>query len=189
MTIRTPRFFDRTQDSSTTSDRPKRSGVRSGLLAVVGALCIGAFTLGATQAAEAAVYRYNVLNVTSSSNFIGGVIASCTITTGGGTCVITKGKTATRNIELSVGASRADVSAGLKISATSSVTTTVGCTSPALKSGQTWRAHAVGTQYRYNLQKQEAYKPRVGPTYWKTVETSGKLTAFNPSPSAISCGL
>lgn len=33
------------------------------------------------------------------------------------------------------------------------------------------------------------FHPKVGKMYWKTVGTSGYLTAFNPYASAISCGL
>jgi hypothetical protein len=137
----------------------------------------------------AAVYRYNVLNVMTKSNAVGGVIANCKITTSGGVCTITRGKTATRTIEVSLGATRVEVSAGLKISAASSVTTTVGCTSPALESGKIWKARALGTEYRYTLQKQESHRPRVGRVIWTTVETSANHKAFNPSSAGISCGL
>jgi hypothetical protein len=146
--------------------------------------------MGATQAADAATYRYNVINKTSQSNYTGAAFASCKITSTGGTCTITTGKTVTRTIGVSLGASRSDVSVGLNISSAGSVTTTVACASPALKAGQVWKARALGTRFTYKVRKQEGIRPRIGGgVIWNTVGTSGTLTAFNPSRSAISCGL
>lgn len=146
--------------------------------------------MATTQAADAATYRYAVINKTSQSNYTGSVFASCKITSTGGTCTITTGKTVTRTIGISLGASRSDVSLGLNISSADSVTTTVACASPALKAGQTWKARALGTRYTYKVQKKEGIRPRVGGgVIWKIVGTSGTLTAYNPYRSAISCGL
>lgn len=126
----------------------------------------------------------------STANATGDVFATCKITSQGGTCTITTGKSVTRTIQLSLGASRSDVSAGLSISSATSETTSVACASPALSAGQTWKARAVGTRYAYDLKKQKGSTPRIGGTItWSTVETSGRLTAFNPSSTSISCGL
>lgn len=168
----------------------KRSVRERILLALVAVATVIVFTFVSTQAAEAAVYRYKVISKSSTADVTGPkVIASCKVTTTGGKCAISSGKTATRTIQLSLGASRGDVSAGLNISSATSVSTTVGCHSPALRAGQIWKARALGTKYSYRLQKQQAYKPRIGPTSWKTVGTSGFLTAYNPYRSGISCGL
>ena len=60
----------------------------------------------------------------------------------------------------------------------------------ALNAGQTWKARAVGTRYAYTLKKQKGSTPRIGGTVtWSTVETSGRLSAFNPSSTSIACGL
>lgn len=157
---------------------------------IIGVLCVAIFTIGNTQAASAASYRYVVINKSSQSNSTGSVFASCKITSNGGTCTITTGKSVTRTIQVSLGASRGDVSAGLNISSAESVTTTVACASPALKAGQTWKARALGTKYTYNVREEKRSQPRIGgPATWSTVQTSGKLTAFNPYSSSISCGL
>lgn len=49
--------------------------------------------------------------------------------------------------------------------------------------------NSLGTKYTYKLQKQQGSRPRIGgPVNWRTIATSGSLTAFNPYRSAISCG-
>lgn len=162
---------------------------RPAILLTIGVVCVGVFTMGATQAAEAAVYRYNVISKSSQSNVTGATFASCKITSAGGTCTITTGKTVARTIAVSLGASRGDVAVGLNISSATSVTTTTACASPALRAGQIWKARALGTKYTYKLQKQQGSRPRIGgPVNWRTIATSGSLTAFNPYRSAISCG-
>lgn len=168
----------------------RHSGRRRSLLFAIGVLCVGVFTMTTTQAADAASYRYNVINKTSQKNYTGAVFASCKITSTGGTCTITTGKTVTRTIGVTLGASRSEVSLGLNISSADSVTTTVACASPALKAGQVWKARAMGTRYTYKVQKQEGIRPRIGGgVIWNTIGTSGTLSAFDPSRSAISCGL
>lgn len=168
----------------------KRSVRERILLALVAVATVIVFTFVSTQAAEAAVYRYKVISKTSTSYVTGPkVIGSCKVTSTGGSCSISRGKTATRTIQVSLGASRSAVSAGLNISSAASVTTTVSCKSPALRAGQIWKARALGTSYKYRVQKQKAYKPRVGPTSWRTVGTSSTLKAYNPYRSGISCGL
>lgn len=95
----------------------------------------------------------------------------------------------TRTVQLSLGATRSFVSASLGFSSAEGVTTTVSCSSPALKAGQVWKARARGSSYTYKVKKLQAYKPRVGPTKWRTVSTSAALKAYNPYASDISCGL
>jgi len=181
-----------------------KSARQRGLLLAIGLLCVGVFTFGTTQSADAASYRYVVINKSAQSNTTGPVFASCQITSNVGTCTISTGKSITRTIQVSLGASRAEVSVGLSISSAESVTTTVACASPALSAGQTWRGRALGTRFTYKLQKQEGIHPRVGGgvtwvtpstprvgggVTWVTRDTSGQLSAFNPSSTSISCGL
>lgn len=175
--------------ASATRSRQRSSTRHKLALTAIAIVCAGALSLAHAQAANAAVYRYNIINKSSTANVTGAVFASCKITTTGGLCSISKGKSVTRTVQVSLGASRADVATGLSISSASSVTTTVGCSSPALRAGQVWKARALGTRHSYRVQKQESYRPRIGPTYWKTVGTSSVLTAYNPYSSGISCGL
>lgn len=162
---------------------------RSAIMAIAIVVGVVASTLSSAEPASAALFRYKVIEKSSTANVTGGVFASCKITTNGGACDIARGKSITRTIGISLGASRSVVSSGLSISAGNTVTTTVACQSPALKAGQTWHGRALGTRYNYKVQKQQSYKPRVGATQWKAVGTSSKLTAFDPKPNSISCGL
>lgn len=152
---------------------------------------MGVASLALAPAAEAAttLTRYNVIQVTKKYSATGGQFASCKITSTGGTCTITSGKLVARTVQASLGYTQSGVSAGLNISQATTVTTTVSCSSPALKAGQVWRARAVGTQYNYKIQQQRGTKPRIGGTTWTTVATSGALTAFDPYTQDISCGL
>jgi hypothetical protein len=63
-------------------------------------------------------------------------ISRCTVYTTGGTCSISKGKSATRTIQTSLGITRNAVASSLSISAASTVSLTASCNSPVLKSGQ-----------------------------------------------------
>ncbi|WP_270366021.1 hypothetical protein [Microbacterium algeriense] len=162
---------------------------RSTTATAIAFVCVTAFTLGVAQPASASVYRYNVISKSATLHVTGTIFASCKITTAGGSCGISKGKSFTRTVGTSLGATRADVAVGLSISSADSETTTVGCTSPKLRAGQIWHARALGTRFTYKVQKQQAYKPRVGPTRWKTVGTSSQLQAYDPSANGISCGL
>lgn len=142
-------------------------------------------------AAEAAttLTRHNVISVTKKYSVTGAQFSSCQITTNGGTCSISQGKQIARTVQLSLGATRAGVSAGLNVSQATTITSAVSCNSPALKAGQVWRGRSVGTQYTYKIQQQKGTKPRIGGTTWTTVATSGFLTALDPNAQDISCGL
>lgn len=156
----------------------------------VAALSLTIASVAMAPAAEAAsITRLNVVNITTKKNVTGAQFASCKITTKGGTCSISKGKSADRTVQVSLGASRDLVSAGLSISKSKTQTTSVGCDSPKLKAGQVWRGRSVGKQYTYKVQQQKGTKPRFGGTRWTTVATSGYLKAHDPSATDISCGL
>jgi hypothetical protein len=159
-------------------------------LAAIGLAVVSLLMLSWPQTAHAVTYRYVAVNVITTSNALGGEIARCHISYDGGSCTITRGKTAERTISAQLGATRAEIAASLGISTSTSVTTTVGCNSPALRAGQTWRARAMGTRYSYHVAQQEMQRPRVGPTRWVTTRTSANRTsAFNPAANQISCGL
>ena len=80
--------------------------------------------------------RYEVVGVTKTSYVTGPAFASCKISTTGGTCNISSAKAVTRSVQVSLGATRGFVSGSLGFSAGASVTTTVACTSPPLKAGE-----------------------------------------------------
>jgi len=109
-------------------------------------------------------------------------ISSCSIGAAGGSCVISRGRTASRSIQLSLGVTREMVAASFGFSSGYTVSTSVTCTSPVLKAGQIWRAYAVGTRHKYKAKK----VTMVGYLAAKT-ETSGWLYAFNPKAADLHC--
>ncbi|MFC8597472.1 hypothetical protein [Isoptericola sp. NPDC057191] len=111
-------------------------------------------------------------------------IGRCTITTRGGRCTISRGKTATRTIETSFGVSRKSVAASLGFSSSTSVTMQQACTSPSMKKGKTWKAWAQGSRYHYKVQP----KTRVA-GFTISGKKSKWLYAFDPNPNDITCGL
>lgn len=112
------------------------------------------------------------------------VFASCQIRSDGGTCTITRGRSVSRQVQLTWGMAWSAATAQLGIGSETSVATTVSCSSPALAAGTSWKARPVGTKYYYKIRRQYVQAGHVLKT-----EVSGRLTAFNPSPSHISCGL
>lgn len=125
-----------------------------------------------------------LINKTATQNQRGTVIGSCTITSNGGTCTISSGRTATRTIQVDLGLDRAGVAAKLGISSAASTTVTVGCSSPKMKSGQTWKAWSKGTRYGYRIKTTQYSEGLPVDT-----KTSRQLSAFNRYSSAIICGL
>lgn len=112
------------------------------------------------------------------------VIASCLIRSDGGTCTITRGKTASREVQLSFGMSWASATAQLGIGSGRTITTTVSCSSPSLSAGTSWKARPIGTIYYYKIRKRLIQAGHVLST-----TMSSPLKAFNPSASKIACGL
>ena len=80
-------------------------------------------------------------------------IGDCSIGRDGGTCTVSRGKTADRTISLSLGLSRGVAASSLGISSGASVSTSVSCTSPGMKRGSVWRAWAVGDYWKYKAKK------------------------------------
>lgn len=78
-------------------------------------------------------------------------IAQCM--SSGGTCAITAGRTSTTTIDITAGITRDQVAAGLGISASQSVSLSVGCTSPTLGAKQIWMAFARGRHFEYQIIK------------------------------------
>lgn len=109
-------------------------------------------------------------------------ISSCSVGRTGATCTISRGKAATRTVQISLGITRQMVAGSFGFSAATSVTTSVACNSPAMKAGEVWRAYAVGPRYRYKAKKVTMVGYLVGKT-----ETSGWLYAFDPRSAEIHC--
>lgn len=157
--------------------------MRNMFFGAAGALVTASRVLGPVVAAEAAVVSYKVVRVEKYANQIGAqVIGSYLIRTDNGTCTITSGKSASREIGLTLGATRDQVAAGLSISAGKTVTTTVSCASPPLKSGSYWKARPMGTKYFYYIEERYSANGMI------STKTSSRLTAFNPSSTSIACG-
>lgn len=151
---------------------------------VVGLGATAANAATTTPAATAKTVSSVIEKSTVSNRYIdrSKSISSCSVGVAGAKCTIAQGKTASRSIQLSLGLTRRIVAGSLGFSADSSVTTTVSCSSPAMKVGQVWRAYAVGTRHKYKAKK----VTMVGYLVAKT-ETSGWLYAFNPKPADIHC--
>ncbi|GAB6985484.1 hypothetical protein [Nocardioides pyridinolyticus] len=104
-----------------------------------------------------------------------GSIASCR--NAGGTCTISKVQSKTTTIQTSLGMSKGAVAASVGVSEGYSSSTSVSCTSPKLKKGQTYRAYVVGKTKMYKIQK----------TYTGRTTTSGWLFARQPYKTDIYC--
>lgn len=105
----------------------------------------------------------------------------------GGTCTINKSVSATRTIQLSLGASRTHVSGGLGISSAGSISYSISCQSRTLKQGETYRAYPLGTRYSYQIRAEQWIVERGVKQQKISTKTSGTLYAFNPHVNSVSC--
>jgi len=143
-------------------------------------LLAGVTILSTAQASTAGGIRtfYRVVPVTDYLSS-GPKLGSCIVSSAGGGCTVTSGKTATRTISVELGYTRAGVAGKLGISSAKSTTITVGC---SWSTKGTHYAYAYGRQYSYRIQ--EWYD---GPTP-KLIETSDVVHAFDPFSNSIYCG-
>lgn len=127
---------------------------------------------------------YEVISVTKTDSYVdlAKPIASCTVGTSGATCAIGKGKSVARTVGVQLGVSSLFVSASLHISTETSESTTVTCTSPALRAGQSWLAYGQGVKFTYKVKK------------WMVIngmpsipQTSSETHAFDPEGDSIYC--
>lgn len=130
------------------------------------------------------VTHYRLANKSVKKSQKGPQFASCTILKKGGKCSIEKGRTLTRTINLSLGATRNWAAGQLGISSANTTTTTVSCHSPAMKKGEIWRGYSMGSRHKYKVKKLTYYKGRD----LVDTKTSGWLYAFNPYRNSIACG-
>lgn len=111
------------------------------------------------------------------------VIGQCKISRANSTCTISSGSSATGTVQAALGATPKGLSGQLGVSVSKSVSVNVSCTSPKMPKNSSYRAWAVGTRYKYKVQKIK--------TVWGSSSvqaTSGWLYAFKPSTSKIDCG-
>ena len=111
------------------------------------------------------------------------VIGQCKISRANSTCTISSGSTATGTVQAALGAAPMGLSGQVGVSGSKSVSVNVSCTSPKMPKNSSYRAWAVGTRYKYKVQKIR--------TVWGSSSvqgTSGWLYAFKPSASKIDCG-
>ena len=85
---------------------------------------------------------------------------------------------ATRTVQLALGASRDNISAQLSLSSATTQSVTVGCTSPAMTAGTVWTAWPRGNLWQHRINKRVHEKGSDGMDYGG--ETSGPLKAFDP---------
>jgi hypothetical protein len=168
---------------------PRAGGIRSATIALVfvGALLLtgGAAPPQERQFPPPMVTTVTVIDKKVQRNYVHPrVIADCSVTSGTGRCVISKGYTATREVQVAFGLGRSWVTGQLGIQNSTSVTLEIGCTSEVLTAGQTWKARSKGTKYTYKIQRKIVVAGRVLKT-----EVSKPLTAFSPSPTSIACGI
>ena len=129
--------------------------------------------------------RLTLVNKTSVGDQIGPkLFASCVIRSDGGICIISRGKTVSREVQLTFGMTWAAAAGQLGMGGSRSIATTVSCESPALPAGSRWKAWPIGRKYFYNIRRDTIQAGHVLRT-----ELSPRLTAFNPSASHIACGL
>lgn len=156
---------------------------------VLVSLAVGcALVLGGVGAAGAAlpvsVTRTSVLEASRQTEVAGPtVIGACTVATDGGSCTVARVPGAPRTIGLAFGVSRAFVAEQLGIDSAPGVAMGIACGSPAAEKGWRLTMRALGTGWTYRLRTVTTVGGRV-------VEdrTSGRLHAFDPSPSQASCG-
>ena len=121
----------------------------------------------------------SVVNISRSTNVVNFAnrLVYCGVGTSGSTCTISSGQSATRSIGLALGVTRGFVAGQISISADSTLSVSVACTSPALLVGQKWSAYPYGTRISYQIRQIQQFTPTI---------TSGTLYAFNPN-GAIYC--
>jgi hypothetical protein len=122
---------------------------------------------------------YRAVDVTTRSSNINfnSQVGSCS--NPGGTCTISTGKSLSTTVGVAFNLSPSVVADKINFSLSATSTTTVGCTSPRLSSGQTFRAFRVGVRRYYRLQKVSGTA---------VLATSSLLTAWQPySYTAIHC--
>lgn len=180
-----------------------RSSVRAAIALVGASLLVGGFAVPAS-ATEAPVTsraalvapgnqvptglgvitQRKVVSHSKTTNYVdkSRKIAYCNVATTGLSCSINRTASATRTIQVSLGASKDFIASSLGFSSASSVSVGVTCSSGKLKKGQSLVAYSVGSRHKYKVNKIDARSGII-----LSNQTSGWLYAFNPYKAGISC--
>lgn len=127
-------------------------------------------------------HAYELLNKSKRIHVKGPRVGSCHVTSNGSTCTIQVSTSKEGSIGTAFGMSTGAVAAELNTSRSVSATYSVSCTSPTLKKGQTYKAWADKTVYKYKVHH-----------VWKAPgrskdETSGWRYTHKYAKNAIICG-
>lgn len=121
-----------------------------------------------------------VVDKTVTGNKKGNEVGRCVAGSSKMNCSISRGKSATRSIQVDFGLTRGKVAGQLGISSSHSVTVEVGC-SRTIKKGQALVAYSVGRQFRYRIESGVASVVPSKKTYSKW------LSAFDPDKNGLYC--
>jgi len=160
-----------------------------GAAALTLALTSTLLSAGASQAAPGGqsvkIEVVSIANVSSDWTDRTQEIGSCKVANANLGCSISASDSVSQTIGLSLGASKSFVSGQLSFSATTSRTITVTCsTGPGVSAGQTLVAYPRGKYRTYNIKK-----TTFTATQSAVVQTSGRLSAFDPKANAYTCAL
>jgi hypothetical protein len=128
-------------------------------------------------------YEYKYINVSRTYNYTAKSrqLAVCKVLSGagGGTCTMSQSFTVESRVDVSFGLTQASVGATIGITAGMKVEGLVSWTSPKAPAGSEFKAWAVGTRVKYQIQKWKISKAG-GITARTLVATSDVLTGFQP---------
>lgn len=107
----------------------------------------------------------------------GKVLARCNVAKANSICTINQVVTVQASIQAGGGLDAGTISGSLGITNTKSKSFSVGCQSPPLPAGSSYKAYAAGYKYKYRVETSNL----LGKTY------SGWLYAFDPLQNHITC--
>lgn len=106
-------------------------------------------------------------------------VGGCRIAVANSTCTITGSYSVGSTVNASLGLSKDDVAATLGISATATVSGSIGCTSPKLSAGSTYRAYGMGDYRYFTLQRWRVARAG-GNVSRSLISTASNQVAFTP---------
>jgi hypothetical protein len=141
---------------------------------------------------------FKVVDVTKASNNWPGLkgdwvdttrpVGGCNVQTKGITCSVTKEKSVSTTVQVSLGYSRSGVAAAISYSLTRESSSSTTMTSPKMKKGQNFTVYSYGTAKRYKIQKWQGGSFDGRPIPPKLVSTSKTLFAYQPTSAPMLTG-
>jgi hypothetical protein len=127
------------------------------------------------------VTTYKVVDVRTANNWVdfSRRVARCTAATPGTTCTISRALAVGTTVQAALGYSQSGVAGNLGFSLSRMSTTTVSCTSPKLRHGQSFLGYPEGTRKLYKIEKWQTSSSSNAPAP-KLVAASGTLSGFQP---------